>query len=116
MTTPSLSFKSSVASTSCLTAQRPVAVTSRQDLLVEDRVRIRLSRFGRKKRPFYRIVAVDSRAPRETHVLEYLGWHDPLKKETNLNAPAIKKWISVGAQPSDTVGSILRKAMVIDTP
>lgn len=110
----SFSFKSSIATTSSLTPRNAV-VASRRDLVVEDRVRLRLSRFGRKKRPFYRIVAVDSRAPRETRVLQYLGWHDPLKKETNLNAPAIKKWISVGATPSETVGSILRKAMVIES-
>ena len=45
---------------------------------------------------------------------QYLGWYDPLRKETNLNAPSIKKWISVGAQTSDTVGNLLKKAMVID--
>ncbi len=43
-----------------------------------------------------------------------LGWYDPLRKETNLNAPAIKKWLAVGAQPSDTVKRLLKKAMVID--
>lgn len=46
--------------------------------------------------------------------LQNLGWYDPLRKETNLNAPAIKKWLSVGAQPSDTVRALLKKAMVID--
>ena len=45
-----------------------------------------------------------------------LGYYDPLRKETNLNAPAIKKWLEVGAQPSETVGNLLRKAMIIDTP
>lgn len=49
---------------------------------------------GRKKLPFYRIVAVDSRVRRDGAPLEYLGWYDPLKKEANLNAPAIKKWLS----------------------
>lgn len=47
-------------------------------------------------------------------VLQNLGWYDPLRKETNLNAPAIKKWLAVGAQPSDTVRALLKKAMVID--
>ena len=46
--------------------------------------------------------------------LQELGWYDPLKKDTNLNAPAIKKWLAVGAKPSDTVEVLLRKAMVID--
>jgi len=109
-----LSFKATVGSTAVLHPRLCAAVTAREPLIVEDRVRIRLSRRGRTRRPFYRIVAVDSRAPRDTKVLEILGWHDPLKKETNLNAPAIKKWISVGASPSETVGNILKKAMVIE--
>ena len=46
--------------------------------------------------------------------VQNLGWYDPLRKETNLNAPAIKKWLAVGAQPSDTVRALLKKAMVID--
>eukprot|EP01025_Chloroclados_australasicus_P020325 TRINITY_DN2142_c0_g1_i5.p3 TRINITY_DN2142_c0_g1~~TRINITY_DN2142_c0_g1_i5.p3 ORF type:complete len:132 (-),score=5.18 TRINITY_DN2142_c0_g1_i5:254-613(-) len=81
---------------------------------VENRVRIRFTRMGRKKAPFYRIVAIDSRKRRDGRPLEYLGWYDPISKETNLNAPAIKKWIGVGAEPSDTVRNLLRKAFVID--
>ena len=46
--------------------------------------------------------------------LQELGWYDPLKKDTNLNAPAIKKWLDVGAKPSDTVESLLKKAMIMD--
>eukprot|EP00878_Enallax_costatus_P022309 GHUV01023657.1.p1 GENE.GHUV01023657.1~~GHUV01023657.1.p1 ORF type:complete len:127 (-),score=29.77 GHUV01023657.1:585-965(-) len=63
--------------------------------------------------PFYRLVAIDSRDRRDGRPIEYLGWYDPLKKETNLNAPAIKKWLQVGAQPSDTVRNLLKKAYVI---
>ena len=69
---------------------------------------------GRKKLPFYRIVAIDSRVRRDGKPLEFLGWYDPLKKEANLNAPAIKKWLAVGALPSDSVQSLLKKAMVMD--
>ena len=47
-------------------------------------------------------------------VPQELGWYDPLRKETNLNAPAIKKWLAVGAQPSDTVERLLKKAMVME--
>lgn len=111
-----LTFKASVSSAGRLSAsqgQRRVQ-PSRAALVVEDTVRIRFSRFGRKKRPFYRIIAVDSRKPRETKPLEYLGWHDPINDETNLNAPAIKKWLGYGAQPSDTVAGLLRKALVIE--
>jgi Ribosomal protein S16 len=43
-----------------------------------------------------------------------LGWYDPLRKETNLNAPSIKKWLDIGAQPSRTVENLLKKAMVIE--
>jgi small subunit ribosomal protein S16 len=46
--------------------------------------------------------------------MQRLGWYDPLRKETNLNAPGIKKWLDSGAQPSRTVENLLKKAMVID--
>lgn len=46
-------------------------------------------------------------------VLQELGWYNPLSKETNLNAPSIKKWLTLGAKPSDTVETLLKKAMVI---
>jgi small subunit ribosomal protein S16 len=77
---------------------------------VENRVAIRFQRYGRKKAPFYRLVAIDSRDRRDGAPIEYLGWYDPLRKETNLNAPAIKKWLQNGAQPSDTVRNLLKKA------
>lgn len=80
---------------------------------VENRVAIRFQRYGRKKAPFYRLVAIDSKDRRDGMPLEYLGWYDPLKKETNLNAPAIKKWLANGALPSDTVRTLLKKAYVI---
>ncbi len=137
---------------------------------------IRFARFGRKYRPFYRLVAIDSRARRDgrplevcflvgcctlvvahlmtraalytythTHVsTQYLGWYNPLNKETSLNAPRIQHWLQVwdcggwihtqthtqthththtpshtiytqvGAEPSDTVNNLLKKAMVIE--
>lgn len=93
-------------------AVTPVRV-SRAAVVVENKVAIRFQRYGRKKAPFYRLVAIDSRTRRDGKPIEYLGWYDPLKKETNLNAPAIKKWLSVGALPSDTVKNLLKKAYVI---
>ena len=75
---------------------------------------MRFQRFGRTKAPFFRLVAVDSRDRREGRPLERLGFYDPLKKETSLNAPAIKKWLAVGAQPSPTVANLLKKAMVME--
>ncbi|EFN57651.1 hypothetical protein CHLNCDRAFT_142782 [Chlorella variabilis] len=117
MRSSSLAFKSSVGQTEGLNAQairtQPRAPVGMP--LVENRVAIRFTRVGRKKLPFYRIVAVDSRVRRDGKPLEFLGWYDPLKKEANLNAPAIKKWLAVGAKPSDTVGSLLKKAMVIES-
>jgi small subunit ribosomal protein S16 len=77
---------------------------------VENRVALRFQRLGRKKAPFYRLVAIDSRDRRDGAPIEYLGWYDPLRKETNLNAPAIKKWLGNGAQPSETVRNLLKKA------
>lgn len=77
------------------------------------RVALRFSRVGRVHAPFYRLFAVDSRAPRETAPLEQLGWYNPRTKETQLKAPAIKAWMNKGAKPSDTVERLLRKAMII---
>ncbi len=73
---------------------------------------LRLRREGTKNRPFYRIVAADQRFPRDGRFLEILGTYDPLIKGDNykVNLEAAQKWISVGAQPSETVASILKKA------
>jgi hypothetical protein len=64
--------------------------------------------------PFHPILThthpIPSLTPPKT--LQRLGFYDPLRKETNLNAPAIKKWLSLGAQPSETVGRLLSKAMI----
>ncbi len=74
-------------------------------------VRIRLTRKGAKKRPFYRIVAADSEAPRDGKFLEVLGYYDPLKDpaQIHINEDRIKKWIQRGAKLSETVRSLLRK-------
>lgn len=95
-------------------ASARATTSARSPLLVEAKVAIRFQRFGRKKAPFYRLVAIDSRDRREGRPLERLGFYDPLKKETNLNAPAIKKWLAVGAKPTETVANLLKKAMVLD--
>jgi len=80
----------------------------------DSRVSIRLMRIGRKHLPFYRIIAVDSRKRRKTEPLEFLGWYNPLSKETKLNAPSIKKWIRVGAQTSDTLTKLFSRALILD--
>jgi small subunit ribosomal protein S16 len=79
-------------------------------------VRIRLQRFGRRNRPFYRLAAIDQRNQRDGKTIEELGWYDPIErdqsKQMELNADRLRYWISVGAQPTRTVASLLRKAGV----
>ena len=76
-------------------------------------VRIRMKRMGRRHRPFYRICAVDGRAPRDGRVIEELGTYDPMVPETDARATLdnerIDYWIGVGAQPSDKVGVLIKK-------
>lgn len=73
-------------------------------------VRIRLTRKGAKKKPFYRIVAADSEAPRDGRFLEVLGTYDPLKEpaEVKVNSDLLNKWLDQGATLSDTVSSLLK--------
>ncbi|MBF0621528.1 MAG: 30S ribosomal protein S16 [Magnetococcales bacterium] len=75
-------------------------------------VRIRLARRGSKKRPFYAVVAADSRRARDGRFLEKLGTFDPLSESDNLNLDMarVNYWISVGATPSDTVGGLIKQA------
>jgi small subunit ribosomal protein S16 len=74
-------------------------------------VRIRLARLGAKKKPMYRIVAADSQAPRDGSFLEILGTYDPHvdPAQISVSAESLKKWLDRGAQPTDTVGSLLKK-------
>lgn len=74
-------------------------------------VRIRLFRGGAKKRPYYRIVAVDSRTKRDGRVLEFLGTYDPLEPGTalSLRRSALDAWVARGASVSDSVASLLRR-------
>jgi small subunit ribosomal protein S16 len=75
-------------------------------------VKLRLARFGAKKRPFYRIVAMDSRGKRDGRYLEQLGTYDPLQNPPviNLVADRLKYWLSVGAQPTESVTQLLKTA------
>ncbi len=80
-------------------------------------VRIRLKRMGRRNRPFYRINAIEKRTRRDGVVLENLGWYDPIAKEGKqvlLKEERIKHWLSTGAQPTETVSTLLAKANLID--
>ena len=73
-------------------------------------VKIRLKRVGSKKQPHYRVVAVDSRSRRDGKPIEELGYYNPRSKNLHLDKEAVEKWMKNGAQTSDTVASLLRKA------
>jgi small subunit ribosomal protein S16 len=74
-------------------------------------VTLRLTRVGGKKAPFYRVVAADSRSPRDGRFIEQIGIYDPLRDpaEVRLDAERLEHWLKVGARPSETVGQIIRK-------
>ena len=78
-------------------------------------VKIRLRRMGAKKAPFYRIVVADSRFPRDGRFIEEIGTYNPLKEPADIKVDAEKAqdWIKNGAQPTDTVRSLLKKAGVL---
>ncbi len=75
-------------------------------------VRIRLSRHGAKKKPFYRIVVADSRSPRDGRYIDQVGTYDPMASSggINLNNESIEKWLQRGAQPSQIVSELIKKA------
>jgi small subunit ribosomal protein S16 len=77
-------------------------------------VKLRLSRLGRTNRPFYRLNAVDSRSPRDGRVIEELGHYDPIEKDKAkqvvFKLDRCKHWLDVGATPSETVSSLLKRS------
>jgi len=75
-------------------------------------VKIRLKRIGAKKTPFYRVIIADSRSPRDGKFIEEIGYYNPLKDpaEIKIDLEKANKWIKNGAQPTDTVKSLLKKA------
>ncbi|MBX9666971.1 MAG: 30S ribosomal protein S16 [Candidatus Obscuribacterales bacterium] len=73
-------------------------------------VKIRLKRIGAKKAPHYRIVAVDGRTRRDGKPIEEVGYYNPRSKELRLDREAVERWMKNGAQPSDTVAGLIRKA------
>lgn len=72
-------------------------------------VALRMSRQGKKKSPFYRIVAADKRCARDGRFIELLGTYHPTTKVLKLDAERYQKWISVGAQPSGTLAAVIRR-------
>lgn len=78
-------------------------------------VKIRLRRMGAKKNPFYRVVVADSRFPRDGRFIEELGTYNPMTSEdaVKIDAERAQAWIKNGAQPTDTVRGLLKKAGVL---
>ncbi len=78
-------------------------------------VRIRCQRFGRKKRPFYRIVAANSESPRDGKFLEILGFYDPLQEPSivNIKKDRLEYWLNVGAKPSNTVAKLIENTKLL---
>jgi len=73
-------------------------------------VRIRLKRFGTKRRPYYRIVVMDSRSPRDGRTIEEVGFYHPIEieeKQIQVKEDRVREWLTKGAQPSDTVRKLL---------
>jgi len=75
-------------------------------------VRLRLTRMGAKKKPFYRVVASDSRSPRDGRCIEQLGYYDPMKEPLliKLDLDRVDYWLGVGARPSETVERLITRA------
>ena len=78
-------------------------------------VKIRLRRMGAKKAPFYRVVVADSRFARDGRFIEEIGYYDPTKEPSvvSIDADKTKQWLANGAQPTDTVRELLKKASVL---
>jgi len=79
-------------------------------------VKIRLKRIGAKKAPFYRVVVADSRYPRDGRFIEEIGYYNPLTNPVDIKIDSEKanKWLSNGAQPTETVKSLLKKAGITE--
>ena len=78
--------------------------------------KIRLKRIGAKKSPVYRVVVADSRYPRDGRFIEELGYYNPLSNpvEIKIDEEKAKKWVSSGAQPTETVRTLLKKTGIIE--
>ena len=79
-------------------------------------VKMRLRRLGAKKAPFYRVIVADSRSPRDGRFIEEIGYYNPRTNpaEIKIDAEKAKKWIANGAQPTETVKSLLKKSGIVD--
>ena len=79
-------------------------------------VKMRLRRMGAKKAPFYRVVIADGRSPRDGRFIDEIGYYNPLTNpvEIKIDAEKAKTWLANGAQPTETVKSLLKKSGIVD--
>jgi small subunit ribosomal protein S16 len=79
-------------------------------------VKIRLTRTGKKKAPSYRVVVADSRSPRDGRIIENIGWYNPRVEPSaiNINEEKALAWLKNGAQPTESVNSLLKRAGILD--
>ena len=79
-------------------------------------VKMRLTRMGQKKAPFYRVVVADSRYPRDGRFIEEIGYYNPQTEpaEVKIDADKAKDWLVKGAQPTETVRNLLKKSGIVD--
>ena len=76
-------------------------------------LKLRLKRIGRKRAPSYRLVIMESSTRRDGRPVEEVGFYNPISKECKIDIPKIKKWLNEGAQPTETVSNLLKKAEII---
>jgi len=76
-------------------------------------LKLRLKRTGRKRSPSYRLVIMENTSRRDGRPIEEVGYYDPLTKNSKFDVEKIKKWLSYGVQPTETVSSLLKKAEII---
>ena len=81
----------------------------------KDMVKIRLMRVGMKGAPSYRVVVADARSPRDGRIIENIGWYNPLTEPSTItiDSERAQHWLNVGAQPTDSVRSLLRRAGIV---
>lgn len=77
-------------------------------------LKLRLTRTGRKKQPAYRLVIIEDSTRREGRPVDFVGYYNPLTKESHFKVEKIQKWLNVGVQPSETVANLLKRAKIIE--
>jgi small subunit ribosomal protein S16 len=77
-------------------------------------LKLRLTRTGRKKQPAYRLVVMEHSTRRDGRPVDSVGYYNPLTKESNFKVEKIQQWLKNGAQPTETVASLLKKAQIIE--